>query len=268
MDHFRRLIVTALLAGLLAGLVLFVVQHLTIVPLIELAEGFEDAAQGAQPPPGQLLSAAPSTTPPGGHVHATSGTGAQGEPSTHAHAHDEEGWQPAPGFQRIGLTALTTIISGIGFAAILLAGMTLSGTTVDLRRGVLWGLAGFACFVLAPALGLPPKPPGAAVGDLHLRQIWWVGTVLATATGLWLIFGNAANRWSRFLGLVAMGLPHVLGVPPPEGGDLVPATLMRDFAVLSVGSNLVFWLVLGGACGWLLNRGWGRTSGAARPSQA
>ena len=267
MDHFRRLIAIALSAGLLAGLVLFVVQHLTIVPLIERAEGFEDAAQVVQPhahPP------TPSTSSPSRQGYAVAGVGSRSEPVAHAHAHvhDDEGWQPSPGFQRIGLTAVTTVISGIGFAAILLAGITLSGAAVDLRRGVLWGLAGFACFVLAPALGLPPKPPGAAVGDLHLRQIWWAGTVIATACGLWLIFGTHANRWSRILGLVVLGFPHALAVPPPEGTDLVPAMLMRDFAILSIGTNLVFWLVLGGACGWLLNRGWGRKNAPARPSQA
>ena len=292
MDHFRNLIVTALLAGFLAGVVLFVVQHVTIVPLIELAEGFEDAPQLAHPQlahpqlahpqsaqpqatlprSGEPMSATPAPTVPGGHAHGASGTVLQNAPTTsahtHEHAHGDEGWQPNPGFQRISLTAVTTIISGIGFAAILLAVITLSGTAVDVRRGLLWGLAGFACFALAPALGLPPKPPGAAVGDLHMRQVWWGGTVLATACGLWLIFGPAANRWSRIVGVVVLGFPHVLGVPPPEGADLVPATLMRDFAILSIGTNLLFWLVLGGACGWLLDRGWGRANGATRPNQA
>ena len=265
MDHFRRLITTALLAGLLAGLVLFVVQHFTIVPLIELAEGFEGSAPVVQPLAGQP---APATHVPGGQASAVAGPGSKSDPAAHAHFHDDEGWQPSPGFQRIGLTAVTTVISGIGFAAILLAGMTLRGAAVDLRRGVLWGLAGFACFVLAPALGLPPKPPSAAVGDLHWRQMWWAGTVLATACGLWLIFGPHANRWSRMLGVVVLGFPHALGVPPPEGIDLAPATLMRDFAVLSIGTNLLFWLVLGGACGWLLSHGWGRMNGPQRPGQA
>jgi cobalt transporter subunit CbtA len=220
-DRFRRLILAALLAGAAAGLVLFAVQQVTIVKLIAVAEGFEDAAEQAR--------------------------------TVSGHVHEDEGWQPAPGLERVGLTAATTMFSGIGFAAILLAAMAMNGKPVTARLGVLWGLAGFACFVLAPALSLPPKPPGAAVGDLHARQLWWVGTVLATAIGLWLLSGRHA-WWPRVLGLLALVLPHVVGPPPPDGADVIPTELMRDFALLSVATNLLFWLVLGALCGWLLER--------------
>jgi cobalt transporter subunit CbtA len=219
MDRFRSLIVTALLAGSVAGLVLFAVQHVTIVPLIEQAEVFEDAAL----------------------AHAAAG-------------HADEGWQPDPGLQRIGLTAVSTMLSGIGFASILLAAATLHGDRLNVRRGVLWGLAGFACFVLAPAVGLPPKPPAAAVGDLAARQLWWLGTVAATALGLWLI-GRFPPTWrARVLGLIVILLPHVIGAPRPVGEDIVPPALIRDFAVLSVATNLLFWLVLGLLLGWLRDR--------------
>jgi cobalt transporter subunit CbtA len=230
-DRFRRLILAALVAGATAGLVLFAIQHVTIVPLIAVAEGFEDAAEQA--------------------------------PAASGHVHEDEGWQPAPGLQRIGLTAATTMFSGIGFAAILLSAMAITRRPVTARLGLLWGLAGFACFVLAPALSLPPKPPGAAVGDLHARQLWWVGTVLATAGGLWLLSGRHAWRW-RALGLLVLVLPHVLGPPPPDGADIIPPELMRDFALLSVATNLLFWLVLGAMCGWLLERE-ARRAGVAAP---
>jgi cobalt transporter subunit CbtA len=220
-DRFRRLILAALCAGATSGLVLFAVQHVTIVPLIAVAEGFEDAAELARTASG--------------------------------HVHEDEGWQPAPGLERIGLTAATTMFSGIGFAAILLAAMAMNGKPVTARLGVFWGLAGFACFVLAPALSLPPKPPGAAVGDLHARQLWWVGTILATAVGLWLLSGRH-TWWSRAVGVLMLVLPHALGPPSPDGIDIIPPELMRDFALLSVGTNLLFWLVLGAMCGWLLER--------------
>ena len=219
MTRFRRMIFAALLAGSFSGLVLFAVQHVTIVPLITVAEGFEEAAE---------LQA--------------------------GHAHDDTAWEPSPGLQRTALTAITTMLSGIGFAAILLGCMAVNGRAVDARRGLLWGLAGFACFVLAPALGMPPRPPGAAVGDLPLRQLWWLGTVIATAAGLWLILGRAGPWWTRPLGVVAMALPHLLGAPAPSGPDAVPPELMRDFGMLSVATNLVFWTVLGLLCGRLLER--------------
>jgi cobalt transporter subunit CbtA len=222
LNRFRRQAVAALLAGCVAGLLLFAIQHWTVVPLIDRAEGYEVAA----------------------HVAEQAHAGA-------AHVHDE-GWEPAPGFERIGLTALATLFSGIGYAAILLAAMTLRGAPIDARRGLLWGLAGFACFVLAPALGLPPKPPGAAVGDLAARQVWWFGTVLATAGGLWLI---SRPDWStRVLAVVLLLVPHAIGAPPPAGTDLVPASLTIAFATASVGTNLLFWLALGALCGTLGRR--------------
>ena len=219
MDRFRALIVTALLAGAASGLLLFAVQHVTIVPLIDRAELLEDAAR--------------------------------------AHGimeHTDEGWRPAAGLQRVGLTAVATTLSGIGFAAVLLAAMTLYGVSVNARRGIVWGLAGFTCFVLAPALGLAPKPPGAAVGVLAARQLWWVGTVVATALGLWTICRPTGHWASRAGGVALLLLPHAVGAPVPDGEDVVPPALMRDFAVLSVATNLLFWVVLGVLCGWLRDR--------------
>ena len=110
MDRFRRLVVGALLAGSLAGLMLFAVQHVALVPLIDVAEGFEEAAA---------------------HAYAAAG-----------HVHEDEGWQPAPGFQRIGLTAATTMLSGIGFASVLLAAMTLGDSPVGAGRGMARGRRG------------------------------------------------------------------------------------------------------------------------------
>ena len=230
MNRFRHLMVIALLAGSMAGLLLFAVRHVTIIPLITLAEGFEETAAHA------------------GHSHA---------PGAHAHEEAEE-WQPAPGFQRTGLTAVTTVLSGIGFAAMLLAAMSLSGAPLTTRRGVLWGLAGFACFVLAPALGLPPRPPGAVEGDLHARQLWWAGTVVATAAGLWLIAAQGQPWWSRVGGLILVLLPHAVGAPMPngmpDGADVVPPALLRDFIRMSLATNLLFWIVLGVLCGALMDR--------------
>ena len=222
MDRFRRLFAIALLAGTAAGLILFAFRHAAIVPLIDAAEQLEEAAA---------------------HAHAAVG-----------HTHEDTGWQPEPGFQRIGLTAVTTVLTSIGFAAILLAAMSFGRAAIDVRRGLLWGLAGFACFALAPALGLPPKPPGAAVGDLGLRQYWWMGTAVATAAGLWLALGRGHAWWLRAAGVAVMVVPHLAGTPPPEGADAVPPTLLRDFARLSLIASLIFWLSLGGFCGGLWRR--------------
>ena len=126
------------------------------------------------------------------------------------HQHAEEEWQPADGWQRNAFTALATVLTGIGFSAILFGLLYLTGRRIDARTGVLWGLAGFVCFSLAPSLGLPPEPPGVAVADVFDRQLWWAATVVATAMGLYLI--AARSGWLlKLTGIVCLVLPHAVG---------------------------------------------------------
>ena len=116
MSAFRRLILIAVASGTFSGLVWFGLQYFTVIPLIEAAERYETAAHDA--------------------AHGAS------------HQHDE-GWQPAGGWQRNSFTALATVLTGIGFASILVALVTLARRRLDVKRGALWGLAAFACLGLA-----------------------------------------------------------------------------------------------------------------------
>ena len=219
MSRFRKLMFVVFVSGALAGFALFVVQHFTIIPLIETAETYE-AAQDAN-----------------------SGI-----------AHKEEGWQSKKGWERTSFTAITTILTGIGFAAILFGALALAGTPVNARRGALWGLVAFACFGLAPALGLPPQPPGAAVAGVAERQIWWISTALATALGLWLIAGKKRAWPLRIAGVICLLLPHVIGAPAAKGQSSVPTQLIRQFAVTSLATTALFWLLLGTIGGWIYSR--------------
>src|SRR5258708_19968930 len=178
----------ALSSGALAGLLLFAVQHFTVVPLIESAEAYDTAAHASAPDD----------------------------------AHDHETWQPADGWQRTTFTALATVLTSIGFAALLFGSLALTNRTVDARRGALWGLAAFACFGLAPALGLPPQPPGVAVADLYARQLWWAGTALATAVGLWLLAGPGWSWPLRIGGVLCLSLPHFICPPTPPVHNPLP----------------------------------------------
>jgi len=128
----------------------------------------------------------------------------------------------------------------------LLAGIfTLRGRPVAWREGLFWGLGGFAVFVAAPGLGLPPEVPGQPVADLTLRQIWWIGTACATAAGLGLLVFRK-EAWAAFLGLGLIALPHVIGAPqPPSSSSDVPATLAHSFVVAAVLTGLMFWALLG-----------------------
>jgi cobalt transporter subunit CbtA len=215
LNQFRSLMRIALIAGTFAGSVLFVYQYFVVTPRIVAAEFYEQDEQEA------------------GHQE-----------------HHE--WKPQNGFQRNAFTAASTILTGIGFAALLVSIVSLSGVAINVRHGALWGLAGFICFVAVPALGLPPAPPGVPLGDLTARQLWWSGTVVATAAGIFLMFRSRPSLLLKALGGLLVLLPHVIGAPKAAGPQVVPEYLVHEFAVIAIGGNGLFWIVLGVASGFLL----------------
>lgn len=257
MTGFRHLFFVALIAGLAAGLATSVVQAGKLWPLIAAAEvleaGAPPSAQGHAhdhaPTPAQATSqgAAPQGVSPPGHTH------------DHGDAHDH-GWSPE-GPLRHALTVLFNIAAGLGFGLILNALARLralsAGATFTATEGVLWGIAGFAAFALAPALGLPPELPGMAAGELVHRQLWWVGTALcsAGAIALWVFVGGA---WRAIAVLLAV-VPHLVGAPHAHEHGAVPGELGAAFAAASLAASAVFWVVLGGVSGWAQTR-WRQTA--------
>src|SRR5512139_1880189 len=157
-----RVMSVGLLAGLLAGLLIAVVQQVTTTPLILLAETYEKQSD-----------AAPAAPP------------AAGAPKEHDHAAHDDGWKPADGLPRFFYTSVTTIATAVGVSFLLLAGMIFAGDAIDERRSLAWAVAGFIATGLAPAAGLAPELPGSSAGELIARQIWWAGTAGATALALW-----------------------------------------------------------------------------------
>jgi cobalt transporter subunit CbtA len=136
---FCRSSFAAVLSGLLVASFATIAQHIAIVPLIVQAEVCEQQAHNEQ--------------------------------------HEDEGWQPANGFERNAYTALFNLVDWIGFALLLNGALVLMHRPVTWREGYLWGLGAFVAFVIAPGLGLPPEP----TAPLLPRQLWWTATVMATA---------------------------------------------------------------------------------------
>jgi cobalt transporter subunit CbtA len=233
----RRILTAGLLAGLVAGLAFTVVQQLKVEPLILAAEVYENA------------EAAPA--------HSHDGAVAEHDHAAAAHAHDAEAWSPEDGIERIAYTVAANILAGVGYGCILVAGMVFAGRQLDWRRGLLWGLAGFAAFAFAPALGLPPELPGMAAADLAGRQLWWIATALATLAGLGLlVFAPVKFRIAAVAaGVALILLPHLIGAPahPAESGAL-PAELAARFAVASLIAQAAFWAALSAVAGHLLGR--------------
>jgi cobalt transporter subunit CbtA len=242
MTLFRNAVFTAALAGLLAGIILAALQTYATVPLILQAETFENAGAPA-------------------HDHGAASTEPATAASAESHHHDEEAWAPADGFERFAYSAAINAVSGIGFALLLVAISEFAGGIVNWRQGVLWGLAGFAVFTLAPGLGLPPELPAMPAADLGARQTWWIGTVLATGIGLWLIAFQGTVALS-LVGLALIVAPHVIGAPQPESHESpIPEALHHQFVVAVTVTNLIFWVALGGIVALVRPRFAGSTDG-------
>jgi len=203
---FRRIVLAAAFAGLIAGLAVTLAHAFSTVPLILQAETYEEAAP------------------------------------THEHDH---GWKPDDGVERTSFTVLADVLTGVGFGLLLVSAYTLRGREVGWREGLCWGLAGFATFSLAPGLGLPPELPGTAAAPLLDRQLWWLATAAATGGGLALVLlrrGPAAI----VAGLALLALPHLVGAPALDApGSAAPETLAHSFVLAVLGSSLLFWLALG-----------------------
>lgn len=236
MSLFRNAVFAAAVAGLLAGLILAALQAYATVPLILQAETFENAGAPA-------------------HDH---GAASAGDPpaaeAAESHDHGEEAWAAADGFERFAYSLAVNVVSGIGFGLLLVAASEFAGGISSWRNGMIWGLAGFAVFTLAPGLGLPPELPAMPAADLLARQVWWIGTVAATAAGLALIAFSGMAPLS-ILGVVLIALPHIIGAPQPQSHESpIPETLHHRFVISVAVTNLVFWVALGGILGLLRHR--------------
>ena len=221
----RRILLSALVAGALASVFVVAAHMVKTTPLILHAEIYENAVSS--------------------DVHVAAA--ASGETAT-------EEWGPADGLERTFYTLLTDLLTSVGFAFLLVGAIALSGREVDWRRGMIWGLCGFAAFSVSPGLGLAPELPGMQAADLQARQIWWVGTVFLTAGGLALLF-FAERRAIKAIGIMLIVIPHLIGAPAHEiqpGG--VPAELAADFVVATLVISGLFWLLLGGLSGHFYRR--------------
>ena len=229
MDAFRKLVFTAVVAGLLTGGLVTLAHLLGTASIIARAEVHERSAA----------------------VHAGHGATA-GHSAADAHR-GASAWEPEDGAERTLYTLLANVLTATAFSLLLAAAMELRGGGADWRTGLFWGLAGFATFTLAPGLGLPPELPGTAAAPVATRQLWWAFTAAATAGGLASLFLQRRPVWA-ILGVALLIAPHLHGAPQPaEHSGAAPERLQRDFVVVATTTSLLFWAVLGTLTGLLLD---------------
>jgi cobalt transporter subunit CbtA len=222
MAVFRRLVLVALCAGLLSGIFAAAAHQIGTVPVILKAEIYEKEAE---------------------HQAA----------SVRAHEHSAA-WEPENGAERTAYTLIADVLTGIGFALLLAAGLTLRGGEVTWREGLFWGLAGFVAFTIAPGLGLPPQVPGSETASLFERQVWWLATAVSTGCALALLSFTRRAPWAILAALLIV-LPHLYGAPQPiDHRAAAPESLARQFVVSVTIVSFLFWLILGASTGYFFRR--------------
>ena len=227
MKNLYRIVLHALALGLLSGVFLTGIQQIEVVPLILEAESYEVGDQAS-------------------HSHHNS--------ENNEHAHEKHNNHTE--WLRLGYTALANILLAVGFALLLvvLANILVASKHIFVwHTGIMMGFSGFLIFHLAPAIGLPPKLPGSDAAAVEWRQAWWIFTVVATAAGLALLLLQK-KLYFRLISIIFVLIPHILGAPEvQDDSSLLPVELEKRFVIVSLITNLCFWLVLGVLVG-LLNK--------------
>jgi putative cobalt transporter subunit CbtA len=233
---YGAILLRGLLAGLIAGLLAGVFAYTTGESRIDAAIAIEEAAAPAEPAAD-------------GHDHGDALVSREG--------------------QKGGLF-LATALYGVAMGGLLATAYTVLRRRLRTRSDTraAFGLAGAALLgvVLVPFGKYPANPP--AVGDpatINQRTISWLAIVVIGLVAVWA--GVVASRalragapeWLRataavagFLIVVAIGyvlLPSVDEVP-----DTFPASLLWDFRLASLGTQVTLWTGLGLAFAALLHR--------------
>lgn len=242
----RTLLIRGMLAGLVAGLLVFAVGRLLGEPPVGLAIAFEAAADEAKP-----------------HTHDGQHAG------QHGGQHGDQGAMAAPaeaepvsrGVQSgIGLLTAVTVY-GTAFGGL----FALVFATADRRlapvgpraTAALLAALGFVSVYLVPGLKYPANPPAVGLPDTigHRTALFFVmlgisvaamvaaailRTRLVPRLGAWNATLSAGAAYLVAVTAVATLLPAVNEVP-----DAFPAVLLWQFRLASAAMQLTLWTALG-----------------------
>ncbi len=238
----QRMLASALFAGCAVGLLAALLHFAFVQEYILLGEQYESGAL-------THFENAAKPAEPADHSHDTEAA------TTDGHSHEAPA--TASDAKRNALTVLFTVLIYTSYALLLTAGFALAdsfGFKTGLTEGVLWGIAGFLAFQMAPAMGLAPELPGTIAADLGERQVWWWLTVACTGAALALL-GLKRNVATLGLAALLFAVPHVVGAPHPDAyWGVAPPEVAATFTARVLGVALIVWASLGAVAGLLWSR--------------
>jgi len=219
---FKNLLLVGLLAGVLSGSLLTVLQDFTVIPLIHQAEQYENQLPVLGSETGQ-----------------------------HGHDGPEKEWEPADGWERFAFTWLANVSIAAGFGLIM-AGIMSLHSPKTWTQAVLFGVAGYYAFFLAPAFLLPPELPGSDSSHLQSRQAIWLYTVVVSLVSMALL-SFTTRPWLRLLGLVSLASPFLLFTQEDAHYSVpVPSELIEQFTWMTTVTNALLWASIGLSVRWLI----------------
>lgn len=253
----RSFLINGLVAGLLGGLIAFVVAIGVGEPAIDDAIAVEEAA------------AAPADTE--AHSHDE---GEEGAAHSHSHGDEEEeggitrGQQAGPGLATATILVGAILGGLVGIASALAAGRF--GRLSPVATTALVTALGFVAVVLAPWLKYPPNPPATGSGDtigertalyFSFLAISVLAVIAAIIVARQVLAGRSAWLATSVGGavyLAVVGIAFAVMAPIDEVPNSFPANTLFEFRVGSLITQAALWLVLGVVLTGLVNRAWTR----------
>jgi predicted cobalt transporter CbtA len=186
------------------------------------------------------------------------------------HSHDGDDALFSRGEQTAGGAAasvLYAVVVSVVFGTIYAAVRHRLPGSTDLARSTWLAAVAFSAFALMPAIKYPANPP--AVGDpgtVNQRTIQYLILVAVSLLLAWLLTrlsavlrhrtGDATRIvWVAAATVASFGVVLAVLPPTPDAIDpAVPASLVWDFRIRSIGGLALLWAGLGLGLGWLLER--------------
>ena len=243
-----RMVKAGLLTGFLTAIFYTFIYSVMILPIIQEAEFIEKGHINSQ--------LVPSTSDQLGNQRKQSElTHKKNEERPSAQTQLNTNYQNTLLSKRFFFTFLDYLVLAVGFSFLILAAFLLSGVNVGVGNGILWGLAGYLVFTIAPSLGISPELPGTFFGDLGYKQFSWISISILTALGLWfLVFRKSYIL--KMIGILIILIPQIV-LPDATNHSTsasIPESLYGEFLINTLVSLFLFWVFLGASSGAILRK--------------